>query len=80
MQFWGEGLAYNAAQANNRCNNVINAPGTYEFSPYLDDASLLLSGTNVLAVYAGTGYDQENFEPIVQFDLYIEGLNTSIFK
>ena len=37
-------------------------------------------GTNVLAIYAGAGYDQENFEPIGQIDLYIEGLNTSEFK
>ena len=41
---------------------------------------LFRKGTNTLAVYAGEGYNQENFDPIAQFDLYIEGLNTSDFK
>jgi len=34
-------------------------------------------GTNMLAVYAGAGYDQDTFEPVGQFDMYIEGFNTS---
>jgi len=34
-------------------------------------------GTNVLAVYAGAGYDQEQFAPVGQIDMYIEGFNTS---
>lgn len=34
-------------------------------------------GTNVLAVYAGAGYDSATFEKIGQIDIYIEGFDTS---
>ena len=59
----------------------------FEFSPFYKQYEIgkgnnkyFRKGTNVLAIYAGIGYDQENFEPIGQIDLYIEGLNTSVFK
>ncbi|MCF7954594.1 MAG: HEAT repeat domain-containing protein, partial [Phycisphaerae bacterium] len=61
--------------------------GWFEFGPFYKQYEIsggnnkvFRKGTNTLAVYAGTGYDQENFEPIGQFDLYIEGFNTSDLK
>ena len=59
----------------------------FEFSPFYKkyeisggNNKVFRKGTNTLAVYAGIGYDQENFEPIGQFDLYIEGFDTSDLK
>jgi len=59
----------------------------FEFSPFYKkyeisdaDNNVFRKGTNTLAIYAGIGYDQENFKPIGQIDLYIEGFSTSQLK
>ena len=65
----------------------INHYGWWEKKPFYKPFEIsrgnnraFRKGTNVLAVYAGAGYDQEKFEPIGQIDLFIEALNTSEFK
>jgi hypothetical protein len=56
------------------------APSYIQYEIKGGDNKHFRKGTNVLAVYAGAGYDKENFEPIGQIDLYIEGFNTSQLK
>lgn len=59
----------------------------FEFGPFYKkyeisagNNKVFRKGKNTIAVYAGTGFDQNNFEPIGQIDLYIEGFNTSQLK
>jgi hypothetical protein len=59
----------------------------FEFSPFYKKYEIsgghnkvFRKGTNTLAIYAGIGFDQENFKPIGQIDLYIEGFDTSDLK
>ena len=59
----------------------------FEFGPFYkkyeisgDRNKVFRKGKNTIAVYAGTGYDQDNYDPIGQIDLYIEGFNTSALE